>query len=640
MLAKALFPLLSLMLVVPACDAQQLQTLADAIVRAVAPLLPVEPPIEPPVDPPPVDPPPVDPPPIDPPHEHPPSGNIDFSADVVVVDQYVEVGTLHIMPHQTLIMRPGAEIVIMDMEPMDAAQADTGIHIHGTWRTEGSGDMVIRSANPEGWRGHVMAMPGSYVDIDGIEFRDLGRTRKDIPLSMQDNVPGRYPLHFHRCGPTTQHVVSNCLSVGSSSWAFVNHSSNVIFQDCVAVDSFGAAFVAEVGNSVGGFYGCIADGVDGLPFRGIPIQGGFIGGKLDEISAMQDTGDVARHGHGFWVDAPGVDVENCEVINSRSQPYFDFAGPYPEFDTKSSPTSIYLKYEKLGLRKNNKAHGCGGSELWFVENGENVVEGMICTDCIDEVVTGRLTANVMHKDLVAIGRPGEANLAINLAGPYGINSRILNAHFENWNYALVLPSVGWSFVNGATFVNNGVDIVIDRSASDSIPNTLEFMNLGDPKILMRDYMTYIQNFWDVYTSEQRLYLTVGNQEYVLFWKQQHPDYVLWDSRYPSIVAGKTNQQIFDEFGVAPNGCLAPADAEDFGTYLRAPVSESTLVNLPYRSGVNLQGTFAGNAGVGSQRLQFTFAGEDRVLQANVVRGWQAVRIEYGGKRSSIFINGL
>jgi hypothetical protein len=558
-------------------------------------------------------------------HNH----EIDFSTPVVIIDKHVHVGTLHIMPHQTLIMRPGADIAIDDVEPTDAAKANTGIHIMGKWRTEGTGNMVIRSANPDGWRGHVMCMPGCDVDIDGIEFRDLGRTDKSIPLAAGTNVPGRYAMHFHRTGLTKQHRVRNCTAVRSKSWGFVNHSSNVRFENCLADGAFGAAFVAEVGNSKGGFYGCKATNIDGLPFRGIPVAGGFQGNKIDEISAMQATGDVARHGHGFWSDAPGIDIENCEVSNCKSQPYFDFAGPYPEFDTKTSPTSAYLKYEKLGLRRNNKAHGCGGSELWFVENAANVVEGMVCTDCVDEVVTGRLTANVLHKDLVAIARHG-AGLAINLAGPYGINSRIVNARFENWKTALVLPSVGSSYVDGATFINNGVDIIIDRSASDSIPNTLRFKNLGNPKILMRDYLTYLQWFWQAYTSIQRLYLTVGTDEYALFWKQQHPDYILWDGNYPSIVAGKTNQQIFDQFGVAPNGCLAPPDAEDFGAYLRAPLSSGGLIDLPYRSGVNLNGRFAGDTGTGLQQLQFRFAGADRIMQANVVAGWQAIPIEFDG----------
>lgn len=567
-------------------------------------------------------------------------GPIDHNAPVIVIDRHVHVDTLHIMPNQTLIFRPGADLVFNDVKPMDAAQADTGLHVWGKWRTEGVGNMVIRSSNPNGWRGHVMCMPGCDVDISGIEFRDLGRTDKSIPLARGTNVPGRYALHFHRCGFTQNHKVRNCKVVRSRSWGLVNHSSWVDFEDCTVEDAFGAGFVAEAGNSRGTFLRCSAIRVDGKPITGIQIGGGFQGNKLDEIAAMHETGDVARHGHGFWIDAPKVNVQDCYVEASKDQPYFDFADNYKEFDTGQSPTTIYLKTERMGLRKNNRAHSCGGSELWLVEHHENVVEGMKCTDCVNEVVTGRLTANVIHRDLVAIGRPNVASLAINLAGPYGINSRLENVRFENWRYGVVLPSVGWSSINGAVFVNNVWDIVIDRSASDSIPNTLQFKNLGDPKILMRDYSTYLQRFWEVYTSMQRLYLTVGTTEYAIFWKQQHPNYVLWDGNWPAIVAGKTNQKIFDEFGVAPNGCLAPVDAEDMGTYLRAPFSESNLVQLPYRSGVNLNGVFAGNTGIGPQKLQFSFAGADRVMQVNVVRGWQGIPINYGGHRSAIFLNGI
>jgi hypothetical protein len=57
-------------------------------------------------------------------------------------------------------------------------------------------NVVIRSENPSGTRGHTLYTNRATVNIAYVQFQDLGRTRPD-PLDSVTNRIGRYPLHIH-----------------------------------------------------------------------------------------------------------------------------------------------------------------------------------------------------------------------------------------------------------------------------------------------------------------------------------------------------------------------------------------------------------------------------------------------------------
>ncbi|MFZ2522073.1 MAG: G8 domain-containing protein, partial [Minisyncoccia bacterium] len=63
-------------------------------------------------------------------------------------------------------------------------------------------NVVIRSENPSGTRGHTMYTNRADVDIRYAQFQDLGRTTP-LGLDASSNHIGRYPVHFHHLwGPT------------------------------------------------------------------------------------------------------------------------------------------------------------------------------------------------------------------------------------------------------------------------------------------------------------------------------------------------------------------------------------------------------------------------------------------------------
>ena len=61
--------------------------------------------------------------------------------------------------------------------------------------------IAVRSENPNGTRGHLLMTSRADVDIRGVAFRDMGRTKAEpldsAPAGGGTNQIGRYPVHVH-----------------------------------------------------------------------------------------------------------------------------------------------------------------------------------------------------------------------------------------------------------------------------------------------------------------------------------------------------------------------------------------------------------------------------------------------------------
>ena len=93
-------------------------------------------------------------------------------------------------------------------------------------------NVIIRSENPSGTRGHAMFTHRSTVFIQYAQFQDLGRTRAE-PLDARTNHIGRYPLHIHHLwGPPNAsnsgyqfQIVGNAIT-DSLKWPIAVHGSH------------------------------------------------------------------------------------------------------------------------------------------------------------------------------------------------------------------------------------------------------------------------------------------------------------------------------------------------------------------------------------------------------------------------------
>jgi hypothetical protein len=176
-----------------------------------------------------------------------------------------------------------------------------------------------------GRHGHVMFMHSPRVHIAHAGFYDLGRTDKGVAVNdprldrekklipgSGTNPRGRYPVHFHRTGSDRKSPaipVKGCAVVNSPGWGYVNHSSHIEFEDNVAYNVHGAAFVTEAGDEIGSFR------------RNLAVRSA---GSGHDTVARNDIQDFGHEGSGFWLQGGGVAVEDNVAAGHRDAAYFFF----------------------------------------------------------------------------------------------------------------------------------------------------------------------------------------------------------------------------------------------------------------------------------------------------------------------------
>ena len=130
-----------------------------------------------------------------------------------------------------------------------------------------SRNIVIRSENPGGTRGHTIFLSRANIDLRYVEFGELGRTRMGTldnttfdsegrVTKIGTNQIGRYAVHFHHAfgaasTPANGYqftLVGNGID-GSSKWGItVHHSHYGLIQDNVVYNTRGAGVVTEDGS--------------------------------------------------------------------------------------------------------------------------------------------------------------------------------------------------------------------------------------------------------------------------------------------------------------------------------------------------------------------------------------------------------
>jgi len=146
---------------------------------------------------------------------------------------------------------------------------------HAAWL---SSNVVLRSAEPNGVRGHVQFMYRASVDVRYTLFKDLGRTTaRDLDETVFDdegnairvgtNQPGRYPIHAHHLnGPENspghgyQYIlIGNAIDGGSFDhafkWGIAVHASHygLVLRNTV-YNYAGSGIATEDGSETGNVF--------------------------------------------------------------------------------------------------------------------------------------------------------------------------------------------------------------------------------------------------------------------------------------------------------------------------------------------------------------------------------------------------
>ena len=213
-------------------------------------------------------------------------------------------------------------------------------------------------------RGHVMFHHDAVVHIGYAAFQDLGRTDKSrfvnnsavdrngvLAAGTGTNQVGRYPVHFHRQGiedDGAPAMVRGTVVSGSPGWGFVNHSSNVVFEDNVACDVGGAGFVNEAGNEIGAYRNNIAsecgvmDWVRILDeiFRTLATAASDFGFREPRVSKSRETSPQATMRTGSRSTTTASSKRICISDYKRTVPLMLERKPCSRPKTWSIPPSL------------------------------------------------------------------------------------------------------------------------------------------------------------------------------------------------------------------------------------------------------------------------------------------------------------
>lgn len=178
-----------------------------------------------------------------------------------------------------------------------------------------SRNIIIRSENPTGVRGHVLLHGRSEIDLRYVRFQDLGRT--DIRNLGDDNQKGRYPLHAHHLiGPATPlpngfqfTLYGNVIDFGPENrqqnrkWGLTLHGSHFGLVEQNIVDyAAGAGIVTEDASETGN------------QFRyNFVVR--IIGGNNERLEDVDpsDGSKLGRAGFAYWFNGGGGNIYHHNI---------------------------------------------------------------------------------------------------------------------------------------------------------------------------------------------------------------------------------------------------------------------------------------------------------------------------------------
>ena len=511
-----------------------------------------------------------------------------------VGDSIVIAGSRQNESEERVIRSIDGSVVTIDPLQFDHDVPKPGLEIHvGNL----SRNVMILSENTDlARRGHLMFMHTRDVDVNYAGFYGLGRSDKNVVVNDVEvdgdgvlvdgtgtNPRGRYSVHFHRNGvhragePSQVH---GSVVVDSPGWGFVNHSSYVQFSDNVAYNVDGAAFVTEAGDEIGSFVGNLAIHSIGS-------------GQNDE--ARNDLNDFGHGGDGFWFQGGGVSVTDNVAVGQAETGFIFFtrAISQPGLGKTQFVTENLREFfsddvvDEISLGHSTVAVGL----VPIMDYHHNIA---YASRVGSKTKWHQLTSTHGHTshihDLLLWG-----NGPISLSYEYSANIHFENNHLignlehpvgkggnpntfakrmrytdmivEGFSIGLEIPQREWSVVEGGYF-NNLLNFDVQSAVSEGrdvlFTGDIQFgdleINKSQTAIGMRLRLRSLDHafLFDQTTldfgpfSNQRLYYAEQRSDFVVF-----PEPV---EGVESSLIGKTNQALWDEFGLALGGEIAPANA--------------------------------------------------------------------------------
>lgn len=323
-----------------------------------------------------------------------------------------------------------------------------------------SRNIIVRSENPNGTRGHTIFISHADVDLRYVEFKDLGRTKwgtlnntefssDQQPLKIGTNQIGRYAVHFHHnFGPKTTPangyqftLIGNSVN-GAAKWGMTIHRSHYgLIQDNVVYKTQGAGIVTEDGSES---FNVFDHNFSVLCAGGqSPLDGGY-GGHV---------ADVGGEGAAFWFRGPNNYIRNNIAANGQKTGFALSAASLgtvrvPAFkgaDTSKAAESVQFDTTNAAVLEfaNNEAYGAMQTALAWIWNGtistftawhpsQHGFSGIP----LEKLVVDKLT---VLGDASILAYPGEKPVGMLIANYMSRSVAVSNAYIEGMRVGISSP---------------------------------------------------------------------------------------------------------------------------------------------------------------------------------------------------------
>jgi len=445
-----------------------------------------------------------------------------------------------------------------------------------------------------------MFMHNPDVDVEYAGFYGLGRTDKRNPLASPlfdangalvsgsgKNTNGRYAVHFHRTGTDDeagQALIRGSAVVDSPGWGFVNHSSNVNMQDNVAFNVTGSAFVTEAGDEIG------------IMNHNLAIKSTGSGRGIEEFQNNVEQ-SFGHQGDGFWFQGGGVVATNNFAVGQKHSGFVFFTRGLnqkglgvTEFHAHNLvDPSIAMGEEDIDVGSvpfvfvNNTSFANGnGMETWFHllnarHSSRSLIEFFIIIRQPPRCTLYPYTNQTTIRNVMLLNN--ENNPSGTGMGRNDVTRNILydNVTIKGFGDGIQVPVNGTNTIEGGHF-NNVRDIVIstanDRNRVVNINGNIDFGQLNDKAAKGKTpFDIYLKASFDPMDRDvTRLFnpdlIKLGTVKYngkQLYYNEQAAAYVPFPKAtaaayIPPEFIDKTNQQLWDQYGLAPGGIVAPGNA--------------------------------------------------------------------------------
>lgn len=485
----------------------------------------------------------------------------------------VQYEEMHVHPGHTTVVRPGTILERIDVPPQNPMHADGGIMVDGRLvAMAGPSDAPItfRSQNPSGYRGHLMAMGEGSLQLVGsnVNVVDMGRTTIS-PISASNPI-GRYAVHLHLCGDggvnSRIEGINVYDTVSPSIWRFgiVVHGTNrATVRNNWVREKGGAGIYLEDGTETDNVIeGNLCEYIRSLDGLNSWTAGSHKPTERPVTDRGWEGSGIYLRGHKNFVRNNAA--KHCAIGLET----FAYQGP--------------SQYEPINQLSDMLIEDCyTGFEPWYM--GCDVVKGgqlIPVRQYIDRFTIRRCHVGIFH---YYVGRATHRDFVIE-----NCNTGVTANDYRLAECEYLRPHVSGSSFAGfylGSFIDNGMlveDGVFSGNAADVFSETP--WSSGSAVTLPPRLTTWRRCQFGSATKIRMAGAGQGKKHYVIsdrmrveafqgnandnFWvysNQQSPTTILPKtsadgSEIGSPVAGLTNQQNHDQYGVQWGGELLPANA--------------------------------------------------------------------------------